>query len=316
MINKLLIHIGYHKTGTTWLQNELFVKDSPYFVSLSKNPKRQSTLVRDFIYGSDDYLLNSFDLNEDTVLKRLKEITDTLDINNKIPVFSSERLSGNPHSSGFDAKIIADRLKHFFPNAKILIVIREQRSWILSAYFQYLSVGGNHNLHKYLTAKYDKKRPFFSPHHIAYHHLIEYYQYIFRTENVLVLPYETFNNDKALFFNKLEHFLDIKINTNNINTNVFYNKKSNHYLNYKLRNLHAMNKPNSLNNYIEKVRFFNTRKFIATKMAKMNKISDEDFKKNLKKEIDEWVGDRYNVSNQITQEITGLDLEGLGYQLI
>ena len=52
----------------------------------------------------------------------------------KVPVISHERLSGYPHSGGHDSKEIAHRLAAVFPNAKVVIVIREQKSMILSNY--------------------------------------------------------------------------------------------------------------------------------------------------------------------------------------
>ena len=101
---------------------------------------------------------------------------------------------------------IAKRIKNKFPYAKILIVIREQTSWLLSNYFQYLSAGGTHNLKKYLNTKYDGKRPGFAPNHIEYHRLIKDYQSKFGSKNVLVLPYEIFDSDKVIFFISLEIF--------------------------------------------------------------------------------------------------------------
>ena len=43
MIEDLLIHIGYHKTGTTWLQNELFIHENPVFEPFSLESRGHST---------------------------------------------------------------------------------------------------------------------------------------------------------------------------------------------------------------------------------------------------------------------------------
>ena len=67
-----------------------------------------------------------------------------------IPVLSYERLSGNPHSGGYDSKEIANRLVQVFPDAKILIVIREQKDIILSTYKQYIIEGGACTVKRYL----------------------------------------------------------------------------------------------------------------------------------------------------------------------
>ena len=192
-MENLLIHIGYHKTATTWLQQKLFITESEVFEPMSMLRKGHSSLAKHFFYDDEQYLLSPFEYNEARIQKEIESIKGSNDkLILKIPVISHERLSGNPHSSGFDAKKIASMLKSTFPKAKILIIVREQKSFILSNYFQYLSIGGTCNLNKYLNTKYDGKRPFFSPNHIKYLPLITEYYNLYGKNNVLVLPYEMF----------------------------------------------------------------------------------------------------------------------------
>lgn len=226
-MNDILVHIGYHKTGTTWMQNELFISESDSFKPLSINKSGHSTLARRFIFDEEGYLLNSFDNNEKTIRADLNELLGERDQDdeNKVLVMSHERLSGTPHSSGFDSSIIARRIKNIFPYAKILIVIREQSSWILSNYFQYLSAGGTHSLYKYLNTKYDGRRPGFSPAHIEYHRPILDYQAKFGKQNVLVLPYELLVFDRTLFIKKIEAFVEKEIDIGGINFGKKYNIK-------------------------------------------------------------------------------------------
>ena len=192
MLDNVLIHIGYHKTGSTWLQQELFTSESDIFEPLSKKHKGHNTFTEYFYKNNEGYLLSPFDDNYTIIQKEIKYILNLpgKDFRNKIPVISSERLSGNPHSSGFDSRIIAKRLKKTFPNAKILIVIREQKSFLLSNYFQYIFAGGINSLRKYLTTKYDGRRPFFSPCHINYLPLVKEYHKLFGKENVIVVATE------------------------------------------------------------------------------------------------------------------------------
>lgn len=89
------------------------------------------------------YLLNSFDSNGNSVRTELNSILEKKSQKgNKIFVMSNERLSGKPHSSGFDSFIIARRIKSIFPKGKMFLMIREQKTFLLSNYFQYLSCGG------------------------------------------------------------------------------------------------------------------------------------------------------------------------------
>lgn len=317
-MQNLLIHIGYHKTGTTWLQNELFTAENEFFIPVSNRGRDHSTLAPSFIESKDGQLLSPYCTNEKLIRERLNKILKKTDFDNeKIPVISSERLSGNPHSSGFDSKVIAERIQNFFPKAKILIVIREQSSWLLSNYFQYLTAGGTHHLKKYLNTKYDGLRPGFSPYHIQFHHLIKDYQSRFGKENVLVIPYEIFKNDPPLFLKTLGDFVGKDLyNSTQPNFKKIYNAKNDHYINYKFRELNAIINPSSVNNYSARNRTIVNMAIRIKKILsrctpqKMN----QSVKLKLKNEIDEWAKGRFKESNSVTQELIGFDLGELGYQ--
>jgi len=123
--DNLLIHVGFHKTGTTWLQKHLFASHSDVFTPLNHNKNR---LSKKFVTGDDGYVLSPFDYNEEAIRDELQSyiFEDQMDPT-KVKVISHERLSGHPHGAALDSKVIAERLKRTFPKAKILIVIREQK---------------------------------------------------------------------------------------------------------------------------------------------------------------------------------------------
>lgn len=317
-MDRVLIHIGFHKTGSTWLQNHLFHSDSSSFISLSSNTNGPSSLAEKFIYDDDGYLLNSFDSNKEKLKEALNSI-QYLAPNNKNNAYytiSHERLSGNPHSSGFDASIIGRRLYDVFPKAKILIVIREQRSWLLSNYFQYLAMGGTHSLSKYLNIKYDGKRPGFSPGHLQYHHLISFYYHTFGKDNVLVLPYELFDSDKGGFIKQLEVFLDHKIVIDEADYSNYSNKKGNHFINYWMRFLNKFFRSSSLNNYSG---FKNrTLHVLSYGFKELLGLIVPNFintltKRSLSRKIEKWSGDRFKESNKITNDLISSDLIKYGY---
>jgi len=107
-------------------------------------------------------------------------------------VISSERLSGSVLSGGFDRAIISRRIKAVFPNARILLVIREQRALLMSMYIQYLKYGGWHTIRRFVDPPSDGRLPCFAPSYLMYDRLISLYQDSFGKANVLVLPYELF----------------------------------------------------------------------------------------------------------------------------
>jgi len=118
---KTIIHVGYHKTATTFFQNQIF------------NNIRNVNLIRN--------------LNFNTTL-----------IKDKINIISNEALSGAPYLKS-DAKIrfiIADRLKLCFPNSKIILGIRNNDSWLKSLYSQFIRNGGLYNYNEWLEKVFDK----------------------------------------------------------------------------------------------------------------------------------------------------------------
>ena len=193
-----IIHIGYHKTGTTWLQSHVLFKPELGFARLWTSNEVVQKIV----------LPNALDF--DSVKCRVEaqaRIDDALE-KNQVPIFSCERLSGDPSSGGFDSKEMADRLHTTFPEARIIIGIREQKAMILSAYKQYVRAGGTCSLQHYLEVptRGAERMPWFQLSHFAYHRLIGYYQSLFGAEQVLVLPFEFFVREPQEFVTRLVDF--------------------------------------------------------------------------------------------------------------
>src|SRR5215218_14466 len=109
-----LLHIGYHKTGTTFLQRRVFPEPGFSLVAGAK-ALRPAFVVGD-PFGFDPMLVR------ETFRPAIEKVRER----DLVPVLSAERLSGNPHSGGYDSKQIAERLAATFPEARVLIVIREQ----------------------------------------------------------------------------------------------------------------------------------------------------------------------------------------------
>lgn len=313
-MDKILIHIGYHKTASSWLQQKIFTSDSKVFEPLSRKTYGQSTLAKLF-FCDGIHMLSPFDDNEIKIKNEIDHILNSCKTKEKVFVLSHERLSGNPNSGGFDAKKIAWMLKAIFPDGKVLILIREQKSFLLSYYFQYLAVGGTFSIEKYLTKPYDGRIPFFSPNHINYYPLINEYYNLFREDNVLIIPYELFCTDPGLFLDRLERFLGVTVD---VEVEVFserINQKENLFLMYHLRFLNVFRKSNSLNNYsILKNKYF---KRIVNTMIRagyfLPNTWDEKIKKKLYEQITEFVGSRYIDSNKKMAKLIDIDLSQYGY---
>lgn len=186
-----LLHIGYHKTGTTWLQHIFFPKN-PDFALFA-----QSDLYHHFVKP------NALDFHPERTKDFFQRKSEDARADEKIPVLSFERLSGSPFSGGRDSKEIADRLSRVFPQAKVLIVIREQIDAIASCYKQYVIAGGPASLKRFLSPPALGAYSWFDPKHFRYEPLIRYYLSLYGADNVKVMFYEKFKADNVQFCNDI-----------------------------------------------------------------------------------------------------------------
>lgn len=194
-----IIHVGYHKTGTTWLQRQLFRREERGFAWFSLAAKRNFVWADDFEFEPNRYRAE-FGAEIDRAWET-----------GRVPIISSERLSGNPHSGGFDSRRLADRLQAVFPDARILIVIREQRAMILSAYGQYVKAGGACSLKDYLRGPRDYRMPSFRLAFFRYDGLIRHYQSLFGRGRVLVEAHERFRADPEAYVRRICDFCGVKL---------------------------------------------------------------------------------------------------------
>lgn len=175
---KLLIHIGYHKTGTTWLQRTLFVPANGY-CQLLDHQQINELLVRPYPLAFD-----SAEVTARTAAARAAMPEGC------VPVLSSEILSGNPFYGGRDCTLCAARLRECFPGARILITIREQIAAIASTYMQYVRRGGTLPPDRFFEPRPEPGYNGFDPRHFEYDRLVAEYRRLFGGENVLVVTNE------------------------------------------------------------------------------------------------------------------------------
>jgi hypothetical protein len=314
MISSPLIHIGYHKTGSTWLQRELFNFDSDIFVPLaprSDAPNAGKYLARYFYRSREKYLLSPFDLNTTAIMEELASLLEKIEVGNRIPVISDERLSGSPHSGGFDEKVIADRLHACFPDARIFCVIREQKDAILSTYYQFIRAGGTDSLSRFLRRHYDGNRPGFSPYSFRYVDLISYYRQLFTPERVLVLPYELFRDDSRAFLKRLGTFISVDLSRVSLKAAVVHNRKDSYSIASRCPFLNLFLKRSSVNGYSRL--YLPLSRTLLNATGALLRLDSSAHMRKLKRQIEVIVGDRYIGSNRELSDLIGLDLSQYGY---
>ena len=134
-------------------------------------------------------------------------------------IFSSERLSGNPHSGYYDTSLLIDRMHKISPDAKIIIVLREQKSMIVSCYKQYVKCGGRSNFEEYIFPPDDGRIPLFRLDAFKYDVLVKKYYETFKPENVLIMPYEMLAKDPKNFIEEIKQFIFVDLDVGLIDQN-------------------------------------------------------------------------------------------------
>jgi hypothetical protein len=127
------IHIGFGKTGTTSLQKAMFSKHSE-ILYLGKN-WIDNPLAKDALASLVRDRPHKFDMN--AVRNVFAAMLAESNNGKRIGLLSEEDMTT---SRFLDPAIITARVKTIFPDAKILLVIREPVQWLQSMYFFRLSL--------------------------------------------------------------------------------------------------------------------------------------------------------------------------------
>jgi hypothetical protein len=195
MNTPVLLHVGYHKTATTWMQNLLFTQQHGYR-QIANHKEVFSHIVRPNGYRFDPGQMKKL------IIERKAELRP-----GEVPVISSEILSGNPFHGGRESEIYAERLHKILPEARILISIRNQMRIMASVYMQYLLRGGTMPYDLFFEGTNEPGYFAFSPEHFEYDLLVANYQRLFGRENVYILTQESLIEDMDAASEGLARFI-------------------------------------------------------------------------------------------------------------
>lgn len=176
---EVVIHVGYPKTATSWMQSHVYTK-AEGFCHLGNGLKMSEWGV---------HLVAAHDLAFSPALVRegVAEFCRSRGCNKVI--MSWEHLLGDSayHADGLTR--IANRLKQCFPNARIIIYVREQLALLKAIYAQYVQEGGTWTLDEFTQLKYPY-RIGFSPVYLNYALVYRLYSELFGEHNIYFQAYE------------------------------------------------------------------------------------------------------------------------------
>jgi hypothetical protein len=317
---KVLIHLGYPKTASTFLQKKFFPNDKLGF-----------SLIQDDIF---DCLIDcdDFDFSPEKVQEYYYSLFTKTHADNLMPVISRETLSMRFYRSTYQ-RILSDRFYQVFPNAKIFFFIREQMSAIYSVYNQ--SVKGDYHktieqfiedslpskTNKILKANIKK----ISATQYRFDLLTECYQKNYGPDNVLVLPFEMLKRQPVETLEKIMKFAEVKIEVEKQKEyllELLSEKDTNKALKAGILDLKSkINKmifypnPETIEPYKWLFQLSLTYKIARVfELIIPEKIHQAE-EKRIKSLIEKNYGNLYQESNRRTSELIGIDLSEYGYRM-
>jgi len=202
-----ILHIGYPKTSSTWFQ-EIFY---PNVENICYIPRE---IVQDLFLNP-----GAFDWNEQVCKEQLSSVTK--ENKNRI-VICEELLSGRLRPGGvkhFITKEVANRLKLVFPEACIVLFIRNQIDAIASSYSQYLQAGGTYSIDRFIHPEKISRGEYnnlvlMGPDYFQYHKVLDYYVELFGNDNVHIFLYEDFRDSSTQFIQDYAKKFDLSVDAN------------------------------------------------------------------------------------------------------
>jgi len=311
----MLIHIGFRKAASSFLQAHVFGDpDGPFGVISAKHPELFGIPVADELPYDPE--------TANQVFTNAREQTRQA---GKFPVLSRERYAGRSSHAGPKLDTLSTRLetmarlKQLEPKAKILLVIREQLSAQLSTHNQYVKLGGKFPLRRYSSPAY-RKDGLDQRSHYLYHELIEAYYQAFGKDRVLVVPYELLKSDANVFVKQITDFCGIafwrrdwdKIPAANAGLNETANVLK------RMTNIAVDFWPHDTKEGKGRLPWSVHRRIARiVNMATSRGFSglNSRLRGRARAQLEAINGDHFARSNRLTEQLTGLDLGQYGYRL-
>lgn len=309
-----LIHIGFPRSASTWLQSYLFNQEHG-FAKIMGPIDVQLNLIDPPAFAFEPDKSKAFIGQKTADIEGLK---------NRVPVITSEALCGSAFGGGYDGKELADRLHMVCPDGRILIIVREQKALIFSLYALIIQWGLPHSMKQFLNPVGPRIAPQFNYEWLQYDRIVSYYHDIFGKHRVLVLPFEQFTTEPERFIKSLNAF----------SGNWQYSEGDSHDLPF---NIKSNSNPMYLRlvfqrwiNYVFLSSAFNYSGFIKdTKKSSLLKyiracqgipdvfpnFVNERAKKGCQKYIEEEARGKFAESNRKLNDLVNLDLSTYGYEM-
>lgn len=189
-----VVHLGLHKTATTFLQTRFF----PGLAGIRYVPLRTGRpAFLDAVLRAD-----ALEFDPARALAALDPPAGDGPV-----VISDEQFYGLVWNGAEARGTTAERLARIFPGGRVILVLRNQPEQLQSLYLQYVKTGGTASPADFLSSKRHPLR--LSPAYFRYASYVEHLRRLFGEPNVCVLLYEDMRADQEAFLGRLCEFLGV-----------------------------------------------------------------------------------------------------------
>lgn len=305
-----VIHIGFHKTGTSWFQAALYPLVTSHRLA-------DRDLVRSTFMGGDAFHFDARHARQ--ILEQGSEGRPIL--------ICEEDLSGTLHigaASTYIAKVLAGRLCDTFPDAQIVIFVRAQPDAAASWYAQYVREGGTASPRRYFFPdEYlfpGKNMPFklarFDFSQLDFLGLIEEYDRLCGRDRVHVFAYEELVSDPSRILARLREIgLDFPEDVPMTRVNAAYRKRL-----MPIARATALFTGRSVVNkrtILHLPFWFKARLHLLNLLDRSRLLGERIQAADvLDAKTNAWISAYFSASNRSLQKRMGIDLQSLGYPLV
>lgn len=200
---QVYLHIGFHKTASTYFQKKIWSKlEGIQYINwaVDFNENYHKFVHENPVVFDKKYFQSFFD--------------EKLNGANKV-LISEEKLSGQPSYRYLNNQSILIKLNQVFPNAKYLVFIRNQFDLSLSLYKQFIKEGGWTSLEDYFGFENDNftedwmvLKENFNLSMLRFDKYFEYILTMIPKENLKVFQFEDLSNPDK--YDEIYDFLGVK----------------------------------------------------------------------------------------------------------
>ncbi|WP_018416951.1 sulfotransferase family protein [Teredinibacter turnerae] len=301
----LVIHIGLHKSGTTFLQKEVFCNLSLGFSC----PKGKDALA------ATHEFVNREPTTFDPLLvrKRFAPLLEHADREGLVPVISDERLSSIPERGRYHLPYMLDCLSQTFGEYKLLMTIREQAAMAEALYRQIIRSGDNIDIEQFMGTGLEQEgwASRWQPSFFDYWHLYNFICRKLDSANVCVLPMELMRSAPQEYWQRLFRFCDVtggdvSHKRHNDGLTPLATKLLRHTNGLMSRNKLGSKQPRLVRKQVELCKILGER---------LPATISEKISQHWREVIDARIGTQFNESNRLLGEMLELDLASLGYRV-